>query len=118
MSKKIFSILVIIVMPLTSVMSQLKEGSPVDNLPAYVKRLTQFGERADFSHDGKKILFLEKTYGDVYEYEISVVPSGANPPAQFGGLAYMIFVKFSAGVRPQHILFLTSSIIEPIATAV
>ena len=71
MSKVIFSILVIIVMPLTSVMSQLKEGSPLDNLPAYVMRLTQFGERADFSHDGKKILFLEKTYGDVYEYEIS-----------------------------------------------
>jgi Tol biopolymer transport system component len=50
---------------------QQKEGSPVDNLPSYVKRLTQFGERADFSHDGKKILFLEKTYGDVYEVEIS-----------------------------------------------
>ena len=71
MSKVIFSILAIVIMPLSSVMSQLKEGSPVENLPAYVKRLTQFGERADFSHDGKKILFVEKTYGDVYEYEIS-----------------------------------------------
>jgi hypothetical protein len=25
---------------------------------------------ADWSHDGKRILFLEKTYGDVYEVEL------------------------------------------------
>ncbi len=36
------------------VMAQQKDGSPIDNLPTYVKQLTQFGERADFSHDGKK----------------------------------------------------------------
>lgn len=53
------------------VMAQQKDGSPIDNLPTYVKQLTQFGERADFSHDGKKILFVEKTYGDAYEVELA-----------------------------------------------
>jgi Tol biopolymer transport system component len=48
-----------------------KEGNPAENLPASIKRITQFGERADWSHDGKKILFVEKTYGDVYEVELS-----------------------------------------------
>ncbi|MGH9340456.1 MAG: hypothetical protein ACRD1R_12920 [Acidobacteriota bacterium] len=49
-----------------------KEGkSPVDNLPSYITRLTHFGERGDWSHDGKKILFLEKTFGDVYEVDIA-----------------------------------------------
>jgi hypothetical protein len=48
-----------------------KEGvSPLDELPGYIKQVTHFGERADFSHDGKRILFLEKTFGDVYEVEL------------------------------------------------
>jgi Tol biopolymer transport system component len=45
--------------------------SPADDLPDYITRLTHFGERADWSHDGKKILFLEKTFGDAYEVEIA-----------------------------------------------
>jgi hypothetical protein len=49
-----------------------KEGqNPADQLPSYITRLTWFGERADWSHDGKKILFLEKTFGDVYEVELA-----------------------------------------------
>lgn len=44
--------------------------SPLDELPAHIKRVTQFGQRADFSHDGKRILFMEKTFGDVYEAEL------------------------------------------------
>lgn len=49
-----------------------KEGqNPADNLPEYIIRLTYFGQRADWSHDGKRILFLEKTFGDVYEIEVS-----------------------------------------------
>jgi hypothetical protein len=46
-------------------------GNPADQLPAWTTRVTSFGERADFSHDGKRILFVEKTFGDVYEVEIS-----------------------------------------------
>jgi hypothetical protein len=44
---------------------------PADKLPPHIKRLTWFGERADFSLDGKRILFVEKTFGDVYEVEIA-----------------------------------------------
>ncbi len=40
---------------------------PADHLPPWITRLTWFGERADWSHDGQKILFLERTYGDVFE---------------------------------------------------
>lgn len=48
-----------------------KEGkSPLDELPAHIKQITQFGQRADFSHNGKRILFIEKTFGDVYEIEL------------------------------------------------
>jgi len=39
-------------------------------LPPYITRLSYFGERADWSHDGSKILFIEKTYGDVFEYDL------------------------------------------------
>jgi hypothetical protein len=44
--------------------------SPDQDLPPHITRLTLFGERADFSHDGKKVLFLEKTFGDVYEFDL------------------------------------------------
>jgi hypothetical protein len=47
------------------------DGSPIDHLPANIKQLTSWGERPDFSHDGKRILFLSKVFGDVYEYEIA-----------------------------------------------
>jgi hypothetical protein len=45
--------------------------SPVDELPPHISRLTWFGERADWSHDGQRILFVGKTYGDVYEVEVA-----------------------------------------------
>ncbi len=45
--------------------------SPLDELPAHIKRVTYFGQRADFSHDGKRILFIERTFGDVYEIELA-----------------------------------------------
>jgi hypothetical protein len=52
--------------------SQSKEGkSPLDELPAWITRATYFGQRADFSHDGKRLLFIEKTFGDVYEVELA-----------------------------------------------
>jgi len=52
-------------------LSQRKESrSPLDELPPHIKRVTHFGQRADWSHDGKRILFIEKTFGDVYEVEL------------------------------------------------
>ncbi|MHC4442047.1 MAG: TolB-like translocation protein [Planctomycetota bacterium] len=47
------------------------QTSPPDNLPPYITRLTHFGQRADWSHDSKRILFIEKTFGDVYEIELA-----------------------------------------------
>jgi Tol biopolymer transport system component len=40
-------------------------------LPPYIRQVTHFGERADWSHDGKRLLFIEKTFGDVYEVELA-----------------------------------------------
>ena len=47
--------------------------TPLDNLPPYIQRITYFGQRADWSGDGKRILFLAKTFGDVYEVELAAV---------------------------------------------
>src|SRR5690242_9152906 len=52
--------------------ADVQEGqNPTEHLPPHISRLTWFGERADWSHDGKRILFVEKTYGDVYEVEVA-----------------------------------------------
>lgn len=45
-------------------------GDPADHLPPHIRRATWFGERADWSHDGRKILFLSKTFGDAMELEV------------------------------------------------
>ena len=42
-----------------------------DNFPSYIRRITHFGQRAEWSHDGSKILFLEKTYGDAYVMDLA-----------------------------------------------
>jgi hypothetical protein len=48
-----------------------RDGSPLDHLPEHVRQLASWGERPDFRHDGQRILFLSKVFGDVYEYEIA-----------------------------------------------
>jgi Tol biopolymer transport system component len=52
------------------VLGQSSEVTPADELPSYITRITHFGQRADWSHDGKRILFLERTFGDVFEIHI------------------------------------------------
>lgn len=47
-----------------------EEVSPAENLPPYIQRVTHFGQRANWSHDGERLLFLERTYGDVFEVEL------------------------------------------------
>lgn len=48
-----------------------QEPLPPDrNLPPHVRRLTWFGERAEFSPDGTRVLFLSKTFGDAMEVEL------------------------------------------------
>lgn len=51
-------------------MAQKKQGNPAENLPPYIKRVSSFGERPEWSHDGKKILFVSKPMGEVYEVEL------------------------------------------------
>lgn len=46
------------------------DKSPADHLPLYISRLTFFGQRPDWSHDGRRLLFLERTFGDVFEIEV------------------------------------------------
>jgi Tol biopolymer transport system component len=64
--------LVLLVPGLISAADKAAAGgkSPADELPPQIKRLTWFGERADWSRDGKRILFIGKTFGDVYEVEV------------------------------------------------
>jgi Tol biopolymer transport system component len=49
----------------------LSSESPADHLPPYITHATSFGERADWSHDGKRILFLSKTFGDAMELDVA-----------------------------------------------
>jgi hypothetical protein len=48
-----------------------KQGSPEEPLPRNITRLTHFGERASWSPDGKRIAFMEKSFGDAYEVDVS-----------------------------------------------
>jgi hypothetical protein len=43
----------------------------VNHLPSHIKQVTGFGERADWSHDGQRILFLSKTFGDAMELDLA-----------------------------------------------
>src|SRR3954467_9260640 len=48
-----------------------KTGSPEENLPPTIRQLTHFGERASWSPDGKRIAFMEKSFGDAYEVDVA-----------------------------------------------
>ena len=69
--RKIYSAIVLLVITFGSVHAQSNTDSLLNNLPPHIKQITHFGERADWSHDGKKVLFLEKTFGDVFEVEVA-----------------------------------------------
>ena len=47
------------------------DGSPTVDLPPYIKLVSGFGERPNWSHDGRFILFLDKPMGEVYELELA-----------------------------------------------
>ena len=48
-----------------------RKGSPEDKLPSNITRLTHFGERASWSPDDKRIVFMEKSFGDVFEVDVA-----------------------------------------------
>ena len=41
------------------------------SFPSYIKRMNYFGERPDWSPDGKKFLFVARSFGDVYEMDVA-----------------------------------------------
>lgn len=66
------ALMALFVLGASMVVAQSQQGkSPLDELAPYIKRVTHFGQRADWSHDGKRLLFIEKTFGDVYEVELA-----------------------------------------------
>ena len=85
-------------------------ASPDQDLPPHITRLTLFGERADFSHDGKRVLFVEKTFGDVYEVDVSTrVPrllTGFYPHHGYTRALYLangdILLSGPAKLDPEH----------------
>ncbi|SNS42165.1 hypothetical protein SAMN05421640_0071 [Ekhidna lutea] len=70
MNKLYIALLIFVALP-GSLLSQDTNKSPLEDLPDYITQITYFGERADWSHDGERILFIEKTFGDVFEVEIT-----------------------------------------------
>src|SRR5262245_5126444 len=66
-----FTILACVVPALRLAAADAAAGeNPADHLPPHITQVTWFGERADFSQDGKRILFLSKTFGDAMEYDL------------------------------------------------
>lgn len=70
------SLSLLLVMVLTSgsltLAAESKEGqNPAEHLPPHIQQVTWFGERADWSQDGKRILFLSKTFGDAMEVDLN-----------------------------------------------
>jgi hypothetical protein len=47
-----------------------RAGSPIDELPPHIVRLTASGMRPDWSADGTRILFLDDLVGNVFEIEV------------------------------------------------
>lgn len=71
MPRPILPLLLALILAATTQAAPEAGQSPTDHLPPHITRLTHFGERADWSHDGKRILFLSKTYGDALELEVA-----------------------------------------------
>ncbi|MEM7011831.1 MAG: FG-GAP-like repeat-containing protein [Verrucomicrobiota bacterium] len=49
---------------------QSRDGHPADHLPEYIEQVSGFGERPEWSHDSKRILFVDKPMGEVYELDL------------------------------------------------
>jgi Tol biopolymer transport system component len=81
------------------------DEGPAAHLPPHISRATWFGERADWSHDGKKILFLSKTFGDAMEIDLAT-KTIRNLTAHYAHCGYTRALYLSNGdillSGPQH----------------
>ncbi len=62
--------LVVIGLASATLAAQQKPSNPEDAPPPGVSRLTSFGERASWSPDGRRIAFMEKSFGDAFEVDL------------------------------------------------
>jgi hypothetical protein len=46
-------------------------GSPLDELPPHITQLTETGARAAWSPDGKRLLYMDDTIGDIIELDLA-----------------------------------------------
>jgi hypothetical protein len=49
----------------------IAKASPLDSLPEWMRVLTTWGQRPEFSRDGKHIYFVAKAWSDVFRIEIA-----------------------------------------------
>ncbi len=54
----------------TPLAAERKQGNPTDHLPKTMEVLTHFGERADFSPDNQRIAFMSKSFGDAFVLDL------------------------------------------------
>jgi hypothetical protein len=76
--------------------TQIKQGSPLDNLPGNIEILTRFGERADFSPDNTEVAFMGKSFGDAFVIDLktrTIRCLTCNVP----GAAFLRVMHFSNG---------------------
>jgi Tol biopolymer transport system component len=66
--------LLVVVACVTAAMSMAQDrktsGSPEENPPPNITRLTYFGERASWSPDGSRIAFMSKSFGDAFVVDV------------------------------------------------
>lgn len=68
---KILLVLYFIGVTMSSVIAQQPAGCfPKDKLPEYITPLTSFGERSEWSHDGKTVYFIDKSGGEVWKVDV------------------------------------------------
>ncbi|HKK76148.1 MAG TPA: hypothetical protein VJ953_13800, partial [Saprospiraceae bacterium] len=71
--KPLFFLSLCFLLPALSTFGQDEQivGHPAEDLPPYIKLASGFGERPEWSHDGKHLLFLDKPMGEVFEMEVA-----------------------------------------------
>ncbi len=70
-SRCVVSLVAVALLALPTLAADSPKENPADHLPPNIRQITWFGERAEFSHGGKTVFFLNKQFGDVMAYEMA-----------------------------------------------